>query len=68
MNSALSGVELKQDIYIYIYIYKKLILRPARGELFFSFSTYVIPLYYSRPFGIRLKPYLELNLKYFPTL
>ena len=64
MNSALSGVELKQDIYIY----KKLILRPARGELFFSFSTYVIPLYYSRLFGIRLKPYLELNLIYFPTL
>ena len=39
MNSALSGVELKQDIYIYIYIYKKLILGPAQGELFFSFST-----------------------------
>ena len=64
MNSALSGVELKQDIYIY----KKLILKPTRGELFFSFSTYVIPLYYSRLFGIRLKPYLELNLIYFPTL
>jgi len=62
VSSALSGVELK------LYIKKKLILEPARGELFFSFSTCVIPLYYSGLFGLRLKPRLELHLKYFPNL
>ena len=61
MNNVLSNVELK-------IIYKKLILGPARGELFFSFSTYVIPFCCPRLFGLRLESCLELHLKCFPTL